>query len=122
LTLNKETLKQEFCKKIDGEENSYLECLKNIEFAAQYSPVYIIKQVVDFLKETHTENIFIENVEKDTREVFKYLMKSFNDIKPFMYLKLTIQTECKLLSDLSEQLLQILADTIEEEYGDDKDL
>lgn len=119
LTLNKETLKQEFCKKKDGEENSYSECLKNIELAAQYSPVYTIKQVVDFLKETHTENIFIENLEKDTKEVFKFLMKGFNDIKPFMYLQLTIQTECKLLSDLSEQLLQILSDTIEQEYGDE---
>lgn len=118
LTLNEETLLTEFCKKRDGNEDSYIECLKNIEFTIQYSPVYIIKQVVSFLKEIYADNIFCTDINTDTKEVFKYIIKGIKDIKAFYYLQSVIQTEFQSISAKTEQVLQNLNETVEQEYGD----
>lgn len=117
LTLNKETLLNEFCKKRDGIENSYVECLKNIEFTINYSPVYIVNQVVSFLKEIYAENIFCADINTDTKELFKYTINGFKEIKTFYYLQLAIQDAFQSISDKTEQVLRNLNETLEQEYG-----
>ncbi|MFC2130972.1 tetratricopeptide repeat protein [Bacteroidota bacterium] len=97
ITINRDILFQEYTKKIQSQDNVYIQCLNNLSLGINPNK-YIIEQVIVFLKEIYASNLLSKKIlYHDTVNLFVFLIRGTNKKELLDYIAPCIDKEFSLL-------------------------
>jgi hypothetical protein len=112
--IEKDFLKDEFLKKIAGQENLYSQCLNSLCYLLPQNKAQIIGLISSFLKDIYIDRLFVQDLNRETIQLFvRFLNYAKQDVSIFVALQKQISKDFHLLGNKRNEILLNLLNAIQ---------